>query len=105
MTFDELLRHRTWRPIPNCPGRFVLAGGPQAIRPEELISSRQPLPTFQTAAARDSVVVGTLEGGGLISYDRADGSYVHTLNTAEGFVRKLEQLGITLVVSSDIIER
>lgn len=30
----------------------------------------------------------------LISYARADGSYCHTLGTAEGFARKLAALGI-----------
>jgi hypothetical protein len=51
---------------------------------------------FRIAAARDAVVVVRLSDGGLISYSRADGTYVHTLNTADGFARKLAQLGITL---------
>jgi hypothetical protein len=51
---------------------------------------------FITDRARDRVLVVPLEDGGLISYARADGRLVHTLNTAEGFARKLSQLGITL---------
>ncbi len=94
MTFDELMRRRTWVPIPNCPGRSILAGGPHALPPEELLESHSPLPTFDVATARDTVVLGHLEDGGVISYRRPDGSYVHTLNTAEGFARKLRQLGI-----------
>jgi hypothetical protein len=46
--------------------------------------------------ARDPVVVGRLDQGGLISYQRRDGTYVHTLNTQAGFERKLRQLGIML---------
>jgi hypothetical protein len=34
--------------------------------------------------------------GGLISYARSDGSFVHTLATPEGFARKLAALGIDL---------
>lgn len=49
-----------------------------------------------TDAAKDKVLVVPLEDGGLISYARADGRLVHTLNTAEGFGRKLSQLRISL---------
>ena len=49
-----------------------------------------------TDAAKDRVLVVPLEDGGLISYARADGRLVHTLNTAEGFGRKLSQLRISL---------
>jgi hypothetical protein len=46
------------------------------------------------AAAKDPVIVAPLADGGLISYRKADGTYVHTLNSREGFERKLRQLGI-----------
>jgi hypothetical protein len=39
-------------------------------------------------------VAALRDGGGLISYARGDGSYLHTLNTPDGFARKLRQLGI-----------
>ena len=42
----------------------------------------------------DSVVVVALPDGGLISYEKVDGDFVHTLNTPEGLRRKLLQLGI-----------
>ena len=32
--------------------------------------------------------------GGLISFRKDDGRYVHTLNTEEGFARKCRELGI-----------
>jgi hypothetical protein len=45
-------------------------------------------------AARDEVLVVALRGGGgLITYRRPDGGLLHTLNTPEGFARKLSQLG------------
>jgi len=43
-------------------------------------------------------VVTPLVTGGLISYKRRDGTFLHTLNTAEGFARKLADLGIELPV-------
>ena len=49
---------------------------------------------FQVKTAEDPVVVTALEAGGLISYRKSDGGYLHTLNTEEGLRRKLEQLGI-----------
>jgi hypothetical protein len=48
----------------------------------------------RVAGARDPVFVARFADGGLISYRRADGTYVHTLNTREGLERKLAQLGI-----------
>jgi hypothetical protein len=52
--------------------------------------------SFTSQAANDTVLVVPLENGGLISYARRDGTFRHTLNTADGFSRKLSQLGITL---------
>jgi hypothetical protein len=48
----------------------------------------------RAAGTRDTVLVARFADGGLISYLRADGTYVHTLNTCEGLERKLAQLGI-----------
>ena len=52
-----------------------------------------PRTIYRIRAARDPVLVVELEGGGLISYLREDWT-MHTLNTSEGFCRKLRQLGI-----------
>jgi hypothetical protein len=43
---------------------------------------------------RDEVVVARRGEGGVISYVRTDGTILHTLNTADGFSRKVRQLGI-----------
>ena len=96
MTFDELRARWQWNPIRHCPGRLVMARGPSTMSPAELIGTRGAVVEFQPSQARDPVIVGRLDRGGLISYRRNDGRYVHTLNSPEGFDRKLEQLGITL---------
>jgi hypothetical protein len=96
MNFEEAFANHIWLPIRNCPGRFVLRTDDDALPPETVIGVDAGLEEFRVAAAKDTVVVGRLDGGGLISYQRDDGSYLHTLNTADGFERKLKQLGIVL---------
>jgi hypothetical protein len=66
------------------------------LSPEDLLGPDVEMSTFQVAAAKDTVVVADLGNGGLISYQRTDGTYLHTLNTVEGFERKLLSLGIEL---------
>ncbi len=95
-TFDVLMTKRQWRPIRNCPGRFVLVGGGFDLTPEELLGAPAALHEFDVETARDRVIVAPFGEGGLISYKRADGTYLHTLNDAAGFSRKLRELGITV---------
>ena len=96
MTFDELMKAWDWKPIRNCPGRYVLRGANADWSPENLLGREVEISEFHTEAARDTVLVAPLEGGGIISYKRDDGSFLHTLNTPEGFRRKLFQLRINL---------
>jgi hypothetical protein len=94
MTFNQLLERWTWKPIRNCPGRLVLSGAKADLSCEELLGEAVDVDVYRPDAAKDTVLVVKLDEGGLISYKRADGSFVHTLNTPEGFRRKLLQLGI-----------
>lgn len=96
MTFEQLMRSRTWKPIRHCPGRYVLDDRTGELRPQELLGDETVIAEYAPETARDVVFVATLDQGGLISYRRDDGSFLHTLNTPEGFQRKLSQLGIDL---------
>ena len=96
MKFDELMARWEWKPIRNCPGRYVLTLSDQFISFERLLGGNYQIHSFACSTAKDTVLVFPLEDGGLISYAREDGSVLHTLNTAEGFARKLAQLGILL---------
>ena len=96
MTFCELVIQWNWKPIRNCPGRFLLVGVRPDLPPESVVGPVATLLEFHVEGARDMVVVARLDEGGLISYKRADGTYLHTLNSAEGFSRKILQLGIVL---------
>jgi len=95
-TFGELSTSWQLRPIRNCPGRFILRTGPIELTPRDLLNSETDIPAFNVSSAKDTVLVARLEGGGLISYRRADGTHLHTLNTVAGFERKLRDLGIEI---------
>lgn len=99
-SIQMLLGHWQWKPIRNCPGRLVLVTTDPSIPLDTLLGSDAHAQTFESDAAKDKVLVVPLDDGGLISYARVDGSMVHTLNTAEGFGRKLSQLGISLAVNT-----
>jgi hypothetical protein len=92
--FDDLKARWQWRPLPNCPGRFILADGPTTLKPAELLTADVPVTEHVVAAARDPVAIAAFADGGLISYRKPDRTYLHTLNSREGFERKLRQLGI-----------
>lgn len=96
MTRNDLQHRWPWKAIPNCPGRFVLATGERAVPFATLLGPDHRVHEFRSEKARDLVLVAPLEDGGLISYVREDGSVVHTLNTLDGFARKLADLGIVL---------
>ncbi|HEY0004684.1 MAG TPA: hypothetical protein VGB17_07705 [Pyrinomonadaceae bacterium] len=95
MNFEQLMRAWGWKPLRHCPGRFVLAGE-TSLSMQELLGDEFEVLAYRVEAARDTVLVVRLESGGLISYSRADGTLLHTLNTPDGFRRKLRQLGIRL---------
>ncbi|WP_414463303.1 hypothetical protein [Hyphomicrobium sp. DY-1] len=82
-----------WRPIRNCPGRYALHNRTPRLPISELIGE-MPTTVHRTDAARDLVIVARIDGGGVISYLRNDGTVLHTLNTPDGFTRKLRQLGV-----------
>jgi hypothetical protein len=96
MNFEELKAAWEWSPIRNCPGRFTLRGGAAKVSPAELVGADAELTEFRVEDAMDPVVVCRFGGGGLISYRKDDDTYLHTLNTAAGFERKLTQLGLSL---------
>ena len=99
VSLHTLLDRWQWKPIRNCPGRFILVTTDRSVPLDTLVGSDCHAQVFACEAAKDKVLVVPLDVGGLISYARGDGSVVHTLNTAEGFDRKLSQLGISPAVN------
>jgi hypothetical protein len=94
--FADLKARWRWRPIPHCPGRFVFSEGPTNTTPAELAMSSLHVTEHIVATAKDPVVVAVFEDGGLISYRKLNGTYLHTLNSRAGLERKLQQLGIEI---------
>ena len=94
MTFEEIMTRWAWKPIPRCPGRWVLSMADFHGGPEALAGPSAEVVVFEAGRTADPVVVVWLDQGGLISYKKGEGKYLHTLNTAEGLERKLSQLGI-----------
>lgn len=99
-SFDQLFSSHSWRPIRNCPGRYVLQGGLSTVSVSDLIESALDPEEYRSSAAPDPVIVAEIPDGGIISYRRPNGAYVHTLNTPDGFARKLLQLNISLPLPS-----
>jgi len=93
-TFEDLVREHSWSPIHGCPGRYILCGGPSAITPRDIVGEGPELVEGNSPRAADPVIVARTGWGGLISFRKADGRYIHTLNTEEGFARKCRELGI-----------
>ncbi|MEK6299342.1 MAG: hypothetical protein AABO41_01355 [Acidobacteriota bacterium] len=98
-SFEELYRAGDWEPIRNCPGRYALRGVDRYLNVEAIAGQGIQVSEHQSNAAKDTVLVALLAGGGVISYRRADGSFLHTLNDEEGFERKLKQLGIEVTAT------
>ena len=91
-TRAQLLVEVPWKPIRGCPGRLVLDGLSERSV-EEMAGLASPASVRTSKMAPDPVVVVQLVDGGLISYFKPDGRYLHTLATPEAFERKLRQLG------------
>ncbi len=91
ITFESVYDAWPWRPIPGCPGRFVLSPAVFHGPPSGLCDGLENAEIVPGAA--DPAVVIRFPGGGLLSYRKPDGSFVHTLNTAEGLARKLAEMG------------
>lgn len=101
ISFTIIHNKYSWKEIPNCPGRYVPRKSCSYIdkkTPYEVIETDlYPLQEFTTEKNRDPVqVIVFPDGGGLLTYVKSDGRYVHTLNTPSGLVRKSTALGLNL---------
>ena len=94
ISFGSILKKHKWREIRNCPGRYLLSGGLSERAPGTLLGVDGEFPEQRSHAAVDPVVVISFSGGGLISFHRPDGQWIHTLNTSAGFNRKVSDLGL-----------
>ena len=93
-----------WKEIRNCPGRYTVRRRRDLARwpPERLLAAALGAAAPQTSLWRHSSstsdaiqAVRLAGGGGLLTYARSDGKFVHTLNTESGLLRKIAALRVT----------
>lgn len=95
MKVADLLERFQWEKIPDSEGRFTLNKSQSSLSVEELIGTEEvEIKQHPSAHPREVIHVVKLEDGGLISYQRQDASFIHTLNSENMFKRKQWELGI-----------
>ena len=92
MNFAALLEKYDWKPIYGCPGRYILKSH-NTVTPAQLAECAVPVAPVRSASVPDPVIIIKIEGGGIISYCKKRGQYLHTLADEDGFFRKLSMLG------------
>lgn len=91
-SFEDVRSAHAWEDIPGCAGRFRLHVPLPGRSPLDLAGPGAVAARLSSPVCRDPIeVVFPAGGGALLSYRRADGSYVHTLNSQAGLERKLAQ--------------
>lgn len=100
ITFAKLFQLYSWKEIAHCPGRYVLRKKDNErlkfITPKDLLNHQIPIDVFNSEMCHDQIQIGRFVDGGLLSYEKSDGTFVHTLNNPEGLKRKINHLRINL---------
>jgi hypothetical protein len=94
MDFNTLKNKYHWKKIYGCPGRFILRNDNKFITVQELIEEKIFINSFRPDEKKDEILIVKLKNGGITSYKKPDGTFIHTLNTSQGFIRKLKMLQI-----------
>ena len=93
-----------WKEIRNCPGRYTVRRRRDLARwpPERLLAAAlggnvPPVGLWRHSSSTSDAIhaVRFAGGGGLLTYARADGTFVHTFNTESGLLRKIAALRVT----------
>ena len=103
--FNKLFRQWSWKPIRNCPGRFILTG--RAVRTSAVAMAGTGLSAYKFSSrhAPDKITVVKFSdgSGGLISFGKEHDRFLHTLGDSDGFERKLRQLEIACPKTSQLL--
>jgi len=103
-SIHQLLLRYNCREIENCPGRYIVKNVSNNLSLSELLSEDVEISYHKTPRARDRVAIVELEDGGVISYIRANGTILHTLNNKSGFSRKIHDLELSQNLNNDNIK-
>lgn len=98
ISFSRLFQLYPWKEIPHCPGRYVLRKKSneqlRSIPPNEFLNNQIRIEIFNSDVCPDRIHIGQFVDGGLLSYEKSDGTFVHTLNNISGLKRKMNHLCI-----------
>ena len=109
VSFGRVEEGWCWEEISGCPGRYTMSPVKSVSFPvlellrqagmdlsEGEMSMKEKMRRWiPGSVVRDGLcVIRIREGCGIITYEHSRGSFLHTLNTASGFERKLKALGI-----------
>ncbi|QDT29605.1 hypothetical protein [Gimesia panareensis] len=95
MKVADLLERFQWKKIPDTQGRFTLPQSQAQLSVEDLIGTDEvEIKQHPSAHPEEVIHIVELEDGGLISYQRQNGTFLHTLNSENMFKRKQWELGI-----------
>jgi len=94
-SFNDIFDKFQCRPIPGCPGRYIIKNS-HHLSVKGICGTEAETEEFTSGSVPDPVIVCRFDDGGIISYRKPDGSFVHTLNNNEGFKRKCRDLDIQL---------
>lgn len=100
-SINQLLLQYDCKEIANCPGRYIVKNIPENLSVNELMSENVKVSVHDSPKAKDKVAILILEDGGIISYIRANGTLLHTINNKSGFYRKIQDLELSKTLSDD----
>lgn len=105
VSFDYLFQLYSWKEILHCPGRYLLSKQDnrrlETVTPTAMLNNQPTVEIFVSEVCRDRIHVGKFLDGGLLSYEKSDGTFVHTLNHLSGLARKMNHLNISLQARLD----
>ena len=105
LSFNHLFHLYSWKEIPHCPGRYLLSTQDnrrlETVTPTAMLNNQLTVQIFVSEVCRDRVHVGKFSDGGLLSYEKSDGTFIHTLNNLSGLARKMNHLNISFQARVD----
>ncbi|CAE7658514.1 unnamed protein product [Symbiodinium microadriaticum] len=96
---EKLWQGHRWKELRNCPGRYTTSDSEaRGKAPARLLDDLKILSATVEVVpeGKDRILVGRFSGGGgLLTYCKDGGVYVHTLNTESGLIRKIDALQLS----------
>jgi hypothetical protein len=90
----ELMARFSWEQMSGQQGRFVLADASDPPSLGALTGDGVPSRRVPSISGGDEIHLVPFDDGGLISYLRENGQWLHTLNTPRAFKRRVWDLGL-----------